>query len=353
MEIKLQYSPDQKAADAVAAEVEKLSDKELFHINVYTLAEKLGLQRSTVLNIFIQGVYDGVFLIDWIFHCPGCGGITHETLSIQHASSENFCGICDKNVPNILDDSIEVFFTVHPGIKKLPETFKQDYIKEIDDASLAGNYCIWKTPEAVRGIDLIQNNLYRELLGSDVLISDQSLQIMKIAILFTDIKGSTQMYSDLGDAKAFGLVREHFRILFDTIKKFDGVPVKTIGDAVMGVFVNSVSAVQAALEAQKALIAHYESKPANERIEVKIGLHSGPALVVTLNNRLDYFGSTVNTAARIQDKALPNEVVISQTLFDDPQIKQQISAVTDRVQRQNTEFKGLEGAFSIYHIPMC
>jgi len=174
------------------------------------------------------------------------------------------------------------------------------YVKAVNDDVQAGRYLTWIRPNTVRGVDLIQNNLYRTLMGNDVLLSDQSLHIMKAVILFTDIKGSTQMYERLGDARAFSAVREHFRILFDTIQSYGGVPIKTIGDAVMGVFVNPHKAVEASLKAQQRMIAHYADKPAEEKIEVKIGIHDGPAIVVTLNGRLDYFGSTVHTAARIQ-----------------------------------------------------
>ncbi|AGT42520.1 adenylate/guanylate cyclase domain-containing protein [Treponema pedis] len=350
MDIKLRYQKEQVSADKVAAALSGLPDERLFHIDVYGLADNLNLSRETALNIFIQGVSDGFFIIDWVYHCPACGGVAHETLFMHEATTENFCPACNKAFSNTLDDNIEVCFSIHPNIKQLPPYIKENYLKKIMEDVTSGNYRTWINPNIIRGIDLIQNNMYRDLMGSDVLISDQSLQIMRAAILFTDIKGSTYMYSKLGDVRAFGLVREHFKILFDVIKEFEGVPVKTIGDAVMGVFVNPQKAVDAALEAQKQLIAKYKGKPENETIEVKIGIHSGPAIVVTLNNRLDYFGTTVNMAARIQNAAKPNEVVISEELFQDSGIKQSISAITQTVQRQRIKFKGIIDESVIYHI---
>lgn len=350
MNIKLTYLNDQNAADTVAAELITFSDTQLFHINVYGLADKLELKRKTVLNIFIQGVHDGVFLIDWIYHCPTCGTVVNESLSVHDALSEDFCPACQKSFTNILDDNIEVFFSIHPNLKCEDSSLKQAYKAAIDREVTQGNYCTWKNPNAIRAVDLIQNELYRSLMGSDVLPLDQSLRIMKSVILFTDIKGSTRMYEQLGDAKAFALVCEHFKILFDVIKRYDGVPIKTIGDAVMGVFIRSEQAVTAALEAQKELIEHYGQKEKNEKIEVKIGIHSGAAIVVTLNDRLDYFGSTVNTAARIQGAALPNEVVVSEELFDDEAVKCAITSVTKTVQRQRIQFKGMQEPSTIYHI---
>jgi len=188
----------------------------------------------------------------------------------------------------------------------------------------------WHTNSAIKGVDIIQNPIYRELMGDEVLLPDQSLELMKATILFTDIKGSTQMYTDLGDSKAFQLVREHFRILFEIIKKNNGIPVKTIGDAIMGAFTNQVEAVNAPLEAQKKLINYYKNKPDNERIEVKIGLHTGPTIIVTLNNKLDYFGTTVNMAARIQAIANPKEIVISEKIFENKDVQKIISKYTKK-----------------------
>lgn len=350
MDIKLTYAQDQQAADALESELTTFPDTNLFHIDVYGIADKLKLDRKTVLNIFIQGVNDGHFLIDWIYHCPTCGTVVNESLSVHTACCENFCPACQKSFTNTLDDNIEVFFSIHPTLKREDVSLKEQYKAAIDGEVSQGIYCTWKKPNAIRAVDLIQNDLYRSLLGSDVLPLDQSLRIMKSVILFTDIKGSTRMYEALGDAKAFTLVCEHFQILFDVIKQYDGVPIKTIGDAVMGVFTYSDQGVKAALEAQKELINHYAQKAENEKIEVKIGMHTGPAIVVTLNDRLDYFGSTVNTAARIQGAALPNEVVISQSLFDDEAVKRVIVSVTKTVQRQHIRFKGMQETSTIYRI---
>ena len=120
----------------------------------------------------------------------------------------------------------------------------------------------------------------------------------------------------------------------------------------MGVFVDARDAFDASIEAQQKLIKQYSDKPENERIEIKIGLHTGPALVVTLNNRLDYFGSTVNVASRIQNTALPNEIVISKELFKDKHIKRSILSVTDTVQKQQVRFKGVRNSYTVYHIRM-
>ncbi|MGP1577066.1 MAG: adenylate/guanylate cyclase domain-containing protein [Treponema sp.] len=350
MHIPVNYPENQYIADKTAQVVSQLSDDMLFHIPVYQIGKQLGLSKAEILNIFIRGVSQGVFILKWIYHCPICGGIAHESAALHKATADNYCTLCEKDFTNTLDDNIEIWFSVHPQLKEDPQEVYRAYTQKLENDARNGHYRTWITHDVIRGSEIIQNSMYRELLGSDVLIQDQSLQLMSTTILFTDIKGSTSMYSELGDAKAFALVREHFKILFDTVQQHNGVPVKTIGDAIMGVFIDSRNAVAAALEAQKRIISHYKTKPKQEQIEIKIGVHSGPTLVVTLNERLDYFGSTVNTAARIQNAALPNEVVISEQLFNNKKIRQQIQTVTDTVQKQVIQFKGLKDNCTIYHI---
>jgi len=347
---KLNYEENPEIIDKLNDFINNAKDEELFHIDVKRLSNYWNIEFKQVLEIFIRGLHAGIFRMDWIFHCPHCGGIAHETLSIHNATTINYCQICKVDFTNKVDDNIEVFFSIHPEIRKISDEFSKNYKKFVLDKVYSEKMYDWHTNSAIKGVDIIQNPIYRELMGDEVLLPDQSLELMKATILFTDIKGSTQMYTDLGDSKAFQLVREHFRILFEIIKKNNGIPVKTIGDAIMGAFTNQVEAVNAALEAQKKLINYYKNKPDNERIEVKIGLHTGPTIIVTLNNKLDYFGTTVNMAARIQAIANPKEIVISEKIFENKDVQKIISKYTKKVVKTKNKFKGIEGEFNIYHI---
>jgi len=128
------------------------------------------------------------------------------------------------------------------------------------------------------------------------------------------------------------------------------IPVKTIGDAVMGSFVDGRHAIIAAIEAQQTLRSYYQNRPEKERIEVKIGIHSGPTILVTLNNRLDYFGTTVNMAARIQAIAQPNEIILSEHVFAPSEHKRLLRKYVPRVYRSTHAFKGLDGVYQVYHV---
>jgi class 3 adenylate cyclase len=110
--------------------------------------------------------------------------------------------------------------------------------------------------------------------------------------------------------KAFDLVRQHFGYLRECITRNSGALVKTIGDAVMASFVDPLDALRAALEMRDE-IARFNDEAGDNLIGLKVGLHAGACLAVTLNDRLDYFGQTVNIAARVQALSAADEIVIT------------------------------------------
>ncbi len=109
----------------------------------------------------------------------------------------------------------------------------------------------------------------------------------------------------------------HFDVLRQVIAEEEGALVKTIGDAVMAVFRRPAGALRAILRAQKRLA----SPPAGMRpLRLKVGIHAGPSIAVTLNDRLDYFGCTVNMAARLEGLSTGEDVVISSAVHSDPEV---------------------------------
>ena len=128
---------------------------------------------------------------------------------------------------------------------------------------------------------------------------------------------------EIGDATAFGRVMSHFDVLRKQITENDGAIVKTIGDAVMAVFRSASDGLNAVLQAQQLLAAPAEG---TMPLTLKAGLHTGPCIAVTLNDRLDYFGSTVNMAARLEGLSSGSDVIISGTAYDDAKVRQLIES---------------------------
>ena len=149
---------------------------------------------------------------------------------------------------------------------------------------------------------LLTNQTFRDIYRADTLDVEQRLKITSLTFLFTDLKGSTELYERVGDLVAFDLVRAHFRILTDIVAGETGAVVKTIGDAVMATFPSPHRAVAAALRMREAMRSLNEERKRDELL-LKIGIHDGPCLAVMLNERQDYFGQTVNIASRVQNLA--------------------------------------------------
>ena len=158
---------------------------------------------------------------------------------------------------------------------------------------------------------------FRDLFSSETIASGDAIEVSQVTLMFTDLKGSTALYEQLGDAGAFSLVRAHFAFLADTVRKRNGAVVKTIGDAVMAAFSDPSDAVAAALAIQQE-VAGFNDAHGGQAIVIKIGLHAGPCIAVSLNNRIDYFGSTANLAARLEGQSTGGDIVISSSMAADP-----------------------------------
>ncbi|MEO8558680.1 MAG: adenylate/guanylate cyclase domain-containing protein, partial [Rhodospirillales bacterium] len=137
---------------------------------------------------------------------------------------------------------------------------------------------------------------FRDLFAGTALRPGDQAAIDRVTLMFTDLKGSTELYERLGDARAYSLVREHFAFLGAIVRDHDGAIVKTIGDAVMAAFADSANAMRAALAVLHRIdefnAQQHDSGIKGDAIVIKLGLHVGPCIIVTLNERLDYFGST-------------------------------------------------------------
>ncbi len=160
---------------------------------------------------------------------------------------------------------------------------------------------------------------FRDLLPGEALRPGEDIAIDNVTLMFTDLAGSTALYERIGDGRAYRLVRDHFAFLAATVRRHNGTLVKTIGDAVMAAFSDPADAVRAALSVQDE-VRSFNAEQGGDAITIKIGLHGGPCIAVTMNDRLDYFGSTVNTAARLQGQSLGGDVVLSQSLAADPAV---------------------------------
>jgi class 3 adenylate cyclase len=192
---------------------------------------------------------------------------------------------------------------------------------------------------------LLTNQTFRDIYRTDTLDVDQGLKITSLTFLFTDLKGSTELYERVGDIVAYDLVREHFRVLNEIVASEAGAVVKTIGDAVMATFPTPERALAAALRMRESV------RVIKNDLLIKIGIHEGPCLAVTLNDHLDYFGQTVNIAARVQNLAVSRAIFATKSIVENPQVSKMLEANKLKPTEQQAALRGVADMMTVYQIP--
>jgi class 3 adenylate cyclase len=197
------------------------------------------------------------------------------------------------------------------------------------------------------GKHLLTSQTFRSLFRSEVVGGAQGLAIRDIALLFTDIRGSTALYQRIGDLNAFQLVQQHFELLRETTVRHGGAIVKTIGDAIMAAYPDAALAVGAALEMRGAIERFNEGQP-ERPVLLKIGIHHGAAIAVTLNDELDYFGQTVNIASRVQEMADASEIWVTEDIWRYPGVQKLLEPYP--AEQRTAEFRGIGEPMSVVRI---
>ena len=197
---------------------------------------------------------------------------------------------------------------------------------------------------------LLSNQTFRDIYRTDTIDPNQRLRITSLTFLFTDLKGSTELYERVGDLVAFDLVREHFRVLTEIVAGEAGAVVKTNGDAVMATFPTPDRAVAAALRMREAMRT-FNARHGHEDLLLKIGIHEGPCLAVVLNDRQDYFGQTVNIAARVQGLAAWRAIYATGSVVEHPRTTDLLSASGLTPVAQQRLLRGIADEYAVYEIP--
>jgi class 3 adenylate cyclase len=197
---------------------------------------------------------------------------------------------------------------------------------------------------------LLTNQVFRDIYHADTLNVDQRLKITSLTFVFTDLKGSTELYERVGDLVAFDLVKAHFRVLLEIVAAEAGAVVKTIGDAVMATFPTPDRALKAALRMREAMQG-LNAERRGEDLLLKIGIHEGPCLAVTLNDRLDYFGQTVNIAARVQGLAVSRSILATGPVVQNDRTAALLATAGLTPQSRRSALRGIADELTLYEIP--
>ncbi len=458
----LQQAADPGIVDAIAKLVRDAPDRDLCRINVLDFAARRVLDEEKSIAAFLHAARLGLFELSWNVLCPSCGGVLDAGTTLRKLNrGEYHCAWCVAGYEPILDEIVEVTFTVNRRVRRIAahdpdelpfaEYFRQVFwsstidlpenlaqvIEEItldtvelppggkallslqlpselvvlldpvthmtqflevkgeptrerqnlslifdkirpatetivlspgplrlslenhtDARVLPG---LWVATEGLNKLlsrrkpfltakRLLTNQVFRDLYGVDTIDVDQRLKITSLTFLFTDLRGSTELYERVGDLVAFDLVRAHFEVLNDIIAAEAGAVVKTSGDAVMATFSTADRAVAAALRMRDAM-RDFKNAGAGDGLLLKIGIHEGPCLAVVLDKRQDYFGRTVNIAARVQDLADSRSILATEPVVKHPGACNLFEASGLKPVPRRRALRGVTDEMSVYEIP--
>ena len=204
------------------------------------------------------------------------------------------------------------------------------------------------TDQALTAAEVTSMQMFRDLFSREVLRPNEQISVGTLTVMFTDLCRSTALYHEIGDAPAFGIVMDHLEIMKGLVAKHDGAFVKAMGDGTLSVFRNPLNALRAAEDAHSTLrVRDQENKP----LMLKAGLHAGPCIIINQNDRLDYFGSTVNIASRLESLSEGNDIVISSQVYADPEVVDWLPHAPWTLHHTETTLKGFgEKSFPVLRL---
>ncbi|TYQ30068.1 adenylate/guanylate cyclase domain-containing protein [Pseudanabaena sp. UWO310] len=276
----------------------------LFHVNPHLIADRLQLSEREALNLLVVALKEGIVSLNWDIQCPQCLRVDLALGKLGDIRTTHTCPCldCRHTHESDADRQVRVAFSIDNRLRSLsPEANDPTFRDRID-----AHYGV------VSGHRLLTLQMFRELFPRETIPPNESLLIRQVTILFTDLAGSTALYNEKGDPQAYSLVRQHFNFLFTIVDEHNGAVIKTIGDAIMATFTSSDDGLKAAIAMQAKMRDFNRSfESENQQLILKVGVHTGPCICVNLNDRSDYFGTTVNTAARVQGLSKGNDIVLT------------------------------------------
>ncbi len=385
-------------------------DGELAHLEPFFLARRWAVDQEDLLRVFLRATQGGSLELRWSLICPSCRGPKAEEEQLHRLRMESHCPSCNIRFGARFAESVQVTFrparSLRPivtgmacmgGPGRTPHQILAEQVgpgecfelPPVDSFALEGrvllrcmdgNHAVElhgderfdlsetgfssagdgslavtnHRDRAVRillqreevGDDiltaaaLIRRQSFRDLISGQLLASGTQVDVGSVTLLFSDLVGSTRLYQEEGDAGAFTVVREHFSLLKQGLNEFDGTLVKTIGDAIMAVFETPDQALRSALRMQELMTER-------SSLGLRLGIHQGPCLAVTFNENLDYFGRTVNRAARMEGQAEPGEIVLSDQTYRDPDVLALIDELGLEVRLAQVKVKGIDDSLEI------
>jgi class 3 adenylate cyclase len=335
--------PDARAGspvDVLRNYLLRADERAIFRALPRQIADALSCEPRLTLELLVEAMFRGDAILHWELFCPACEFRSEEPDWLRHAQHNYTCPACGNTYAVHLDDEAQVTFSPHPTLRVLSPL--------ADDPVFQRELRLRFPPTTVYELMTVQ--AFRDWARDEPLPLEEHLEVRHIVLWFSDLTGSTALYARNGDPLAYNLVREHFDLVFEAVNRHQGAVVKTMGDGIMAVFVAGARAVEAALAAHQALDDFNQQRglTGDERLMLKIGIHAGPSIVVTLSDRLDYFGNTVNVASRVSDLARGTQTMFTESIQADAEVQAVIAGYD--VQSFHSEIRGLGQSLTVHRL---
>ncbi|MBI3958589.1 MAG: adenylate/guanylate cyclase domain-containing protein, partial [Chloroflexi bacterium] len=291
------------------------------------LAERLSLDEKTTLELLAHAASLDMVKLEWEITCPECQG----EVCVASQRNEAGCRFCGREYDLLVEHDIQLTFTASPGVRRLsPQADDPDYRHRVNAPYGSTN-----------ALALLNFPAFRARLVDQFLRGNTGLRIREITVLATDLRDSTGIYTRHGDSAAYRLVSEHFGVIAPIVERHAGFLVKTLGDGVMAAFPKITNGLHVAAEIQKRLNFFWNTRR-EQHLALRVGLHSGPALLVFANGTLDIFGTTVNIAFRIARLAQGGDIVVTNTALNTDTAARLELNLLGEVETQQTVLHGFD-----------
>jgi class 3 adenylate cyclase len=166
--------------------------------------------------------------------------------------------------------------------------------------------------------------LFRELFPGESLSPGQLATVSTVTLLVAELDPfqADSLYQDLDDSRAFNIMQELFRLLGEAIGASGGAVVKTVGDGLLAAFPDPTSAVQLGLQIRENL----SRSDLTRDLRLRVAIHHGIALAASINDHLDYFGTTARQVMKLTAHINAGELALSPAVASDPEVAALLAA---------------------------
>ncbi len=314
------YGFSSATLNALSTFLAQAAERELYQANPRHWARQIGLDERTLLALIVAGVREELFELAWQAVCPMCKLYNRASNTLGGILQMHYCENCNHGFEVYLDEGIILTVSVTEALRRLSATKRLDLV-----------FRDWINVQhgQIPALAFIILPAFQELSDQQTIPVGQWLGVKRMTVLCLGLRDTAAIYHKHGDAQAYRWVAEYFQEIFNAATREKGMVVRTRGDDVLGVFPDAANALQVLADALVSLsqLNTQVRLTGSEALHLKAGLHTGSGIVASLNGRLDYFGETVNLAARLSELVQDNEVTISQTILNDPLVKTLVEAL--------------------------